>query len=540
MFHKFVSSDLPPLPDIFNSPFSSSVPPIVKAAAREVLEYVRGNRRLHDAFAPGKMLGVLVVKRGDELGYIAAFSGNIPDDIGEISYFVPPVFDLRSSSSFFPEEEQKIVKITDDIEEILHSDRYQSAQIESARISEQAAAEIEAFKHKMEADKRERDSFRSAGIDANREAQLIKESQFAKAQYKRLRKYWQEQIDNADKCICGLNHEVEELQKKRAADSAELQTRLFRQFVFRNARGESQSLLDIFAHSNLPNKLPPAGAGECAAPRLLQYAFTNNMQPIGIGEFWYGAPLGGEVRVHGNFYEACVAKCHPILKFMLQGLEIEQEKPRPVIDSLEVLFEDEYLIAVNKPCGVLSVPGRTATQSVIDILKNQYPESEFYSVHRLDEDTSGVLLLAKSIEVQKQMQKLFAMGKVKKKYLAVLLRVPNALKGTIELPIRADYEHRPRQIVDFEHGKPAFTQYKVVRVNDDGTCVVEFYPHTGRTHQLRVHSAHPNGLASPIVGDRLYGSGNTGRMMLHAAAIEFSHPVKQSIVVIASDSLREL
>lgn len=533
MFHKFSSSNLFPLPQKFNTPFSSKVPEVVKVAAREILKYIETIPRLHDAFLPGKMLGVLVVRKGEEIGYIAAYSGNIPDDIEQNSYFVPPVYDLRAASSFFPEEEQKIVKITDDIEYILNSDDYKHAQTDYINLSQKASSVIAEFKQQMELDKKHRDEIRDTGdISADVAAKLIKDSQFAKAEYKRLRKHWQQQIENAEACLCCLNHKIDVLRKKRAENSASLQKRLFEQFLFYNALGETHSLIEIFA-----DKQPPAGAGECAAPRLLQYAYLNNLQPIGIGEFWYGNPLGGEVRLHGNFYEACVAKCHPILEFMLQGLDMARDEQQNSADSLKVIYEDDYIIAVDKPHGLLSVPGRNAKQSVVDILKKQKPYCDFYTVHRLDEDTSGVLLLAKSPDMQTRLQKMFACGNVKKKYVAKLSGIPKNKEGIIQLPIRSDYLHRPRQIVDFEKGKPATTQYKISKIFNDNTCEVEFLPYTGRTHQLRVHSAHPDGLSTPIFGDKLYGYSEpqSERMMLHAIELSFLHPITQYPLTIISD-----
>ena len=335
-------------------------------------------------------------------------------------------------------------------------------------------------------------------------------------------------------------------------ESRRLQRLLFANYNFINGKGESKNLLEIFANEkpivpadewfDVSRKskverqkqiLPPSGAGECCAPKLLQYALMHGLQPLALAEFWVGAPSKTEIRQEGAFYAPCSGKCVPILRHVLQGLEIEDWKlkiedfSKPVI-----IYEDEWLMVVNKPAGLLSVPGKNDEPSAETLLHAK-------AVHRLDQDTSGLLVLAKTPDVYKTLQAYFQRRDILKRYEAVLrpngdASLNGANDGMIDLPLLPNPYDRPRQMVDREHGKPAITRYKIRKKREDGTLLVDFYPLTGRTHQLRVHAAHPEGLNAPIVGDRLYGVverektallKEKSRLMLHAAEIKFMHPV---------------
>ena len=317
-----------------------------------------------------------------------------------------------------------------------------------------------------------------------------------------------------------------------------LQRWLFEQFKVLNANGCEKSLLDIFAeHSGI---IPPGGAGECAAPKLLQYAYLNSLTPIAVSEFWVGESPTGEVRRDGCFYGACKSKCEPILGFMLQGLDVEENalEKGGDISSVKVVYEDEHLIIVDKPSGVLSVPGVVGGTSVQQWLRDEYRHNnELFMVHRLDMATSGLLVAAKSMETFKMMQQLFASREVVKHYTALLQGVPRNSSGVVELPLAPDYMNRPRQKVDYLSGKHAVTRYELLKeVNYDGEqcALVRFTPITGRTHQLRVHAAHADGLDCPIVGDAIYGSAGK-RLMLHASSLSFVHPVSGNVVNVESD-----
>ena len=319
---------------------------------------------------------------------------------------------------------------------------------------------------------------------------------------------------------------IEALKEERKQRSIALQQWIFEQFRLRNARGEEQDIYSIFTQTAHRN--PPAGTGECAAPKLLQYAYLNNLQPLAMAEFWWGDSPKGEIRRHGHYYPACRHKCEPILNFMLQGLEVE---PNPLLTSntdatqLETVYEDDYLLVVNKPAGMLSVPGKTGQASVLTLLQERYPDATGpILVHRLDMATSGLLLAAKDKDTHALLQKQFEGRTVKKRYIALLEGIPQAEpKGFIRLPLRPDFDNRPLQMVCYEYGKPAVTRYEIMDTENDRTRMA-FYPETGRTHQLRVHAAHPEGLNCPIVGDPLYGQ-PADRLHLHAERLEFRHPV---------------
>ena len=307
--------------------------------------------------------------------------------------------------------------------------------------------------------------------------------------------------------------------------SAQLQDWLLSQYKVLNAKGESRDIKSIFADSGL---IAPGGTGECAAPKLLQYAYAHEMHPVAMGEFWYGLPKGGQVRQQGRFYPACTGKCGPLLTFMMQGLDVE---PNPLdrdflYSEPRVIFSDDDIVVASKPSGMLSVPGKSGRGSMMDWLAEQF--GPIFSCHRLDMDTSGIMVFARTLEAKADLDRQFASGEVQKTYRARLEagRVPfrHKSKGTIALPLAADYYDRPRQIVDRAHGKQAITEYEVRSIFPDSEVDIVFRPHTGRTHQLRVHAAHPDGLGQPIKGDRLYGSRFGGRLFLHAETLKFRHP----------------
>ena len=326
------------------------------------------------------------------------------------------------------------------------------------------------------------------------------------------------------------------------AESQRLQRLLFAQYNFLNGKGESKNLLEIFKEEKpilSPDEwfsdkgerqmakgesLPPSGAGECCAPKLLQYAFSHGLEPIALAEFWIGAPSKTDIRREGVFYAPCSGKCVPILRHMLQGAEVTVigERPKAIIQNPDILCEDDYLMVVNKPAGLLSVPGKGDEPSVESLLGAK-------AVHRLDQDTSGLLVLAKTPEVYKILQSYFQRRDILKRYEAICkgerLSVIGDSEGLISLPLLPNPYDRPRQMVNMEHGKEAITRYVIRGKRSDGRILVDFYPHTGRTHQLRVHAAHPEGLNAPIVGDRLYGGEAAERLMLHAAEIRFVHPI---------------
>ena len=314
--------------------------------------------------------------------------------------------------------------------------------------------------------------------------------------------------------------------------SQDLQFWLFRQYQFLNARGETKDLVDIWQDYHCSPRirrkypLPPGGTGDCCAPKLLQYAYSHGLKPVCMAEFWWGPSPKSEVRHHGQFYPACRGKCKPILTWMLQGLDVDSSPDEAGFPHLgvEVVWEDDSMAVLNKPSGMLSIPGRTEDYSIATWAQERWPGSQ--PVHRLDMWTSGIILIAKTNEAYQSLQEQFTEHSVKKKYLAVVEGVPQEEHGIIDLPLLCDPMNRPRQVVDFERGKRAITEYRVIHTNEGGSSpstLLALWPHTGRTHQLRMHCAHPDGLGCPIKGDELYGT-KADRLYLQAQAISFVHP----------------
>ena len=317
--------------------------------------------------------------------------------------------------------------------------------------------------------------------------------------------------------------------------SQDLQLWLFRQYRMLNARGEVKDLVEIwqdyYCSPRIRNKypLPPGGTGDCCAPKLLQYAYQHGLKPVCMAEFWWGESPKSEVRQHGQFYPACRGKCKPILTWMLQGLDVDTNPEVAGFSHLvpKIIFGDEAVAVVNKPSGMLSVPGRMEDYSVATWAKERWPGA--LPVHRLDMWTSGLIVVAKTEEAYHHLQRQFEEHTVKKKYLAVVEGVPEKEHGIIDLPLLCDPLNRPRQVVDYERGKRAITEYRVLRTFEgDGKIYTHLalWPHTGRTHQLRMHCAHSDGLGCPIVGDELYGHPLPDTpLCLQANAITFIHPV---------------
>ena len=241
-----------------------------------------------------------------------------------------------------------------------------------------------------------------------------------------------------------------------------------------------------------------------------------------MAEFWQGRSPRGVVRREGEFYPSCQGKCGPILGFMLQGLDIESRCAEYAVEPT-IIFEDEAIAVVAKPAEMLSVEGRAEEWSVERWARERFVDAErVMVVHRLDMSTSGLLVIAKSLDSYRWLQEQFHTRTVDKRYVALLEGEVTTDEGRIELPLSSDYDNRPCQKVDFERGKSAVTDYRVVE-RRGGCTLVEFTPLTGRTHQLRMHAAHPEGLNAPIVGDALYGY-RGDRLALHASRISFTHP----------------
>ena len=593
------------LPEKFTYPFHYTPHPLCVLAAEEVKEYIASRKEWQEELASGKMFGVLIVQTDNgitnneenQIGYLAAFSGNL-DGKNLHPYFVPPVYDLLQPEGFFKIEEEQISAINIRIRELENSGSYLDSKEKWKIETEQAKAVLNQAKAELKMAKEAREIRRQSSPELSEEEQasLIRESQYQKAEYKRLEKKWKKRLEELETEVRHFDIEIERLKTERKERSAALQRKLFEQFRMLNAQGEVKDLYTIFEQT--VQKVPPAGAGECALPKLLQYAYLHQLKPLAMAEFWWGDSPKNEIRHHGYYYPSCKGKCEPILQHMLQGLEVDENpllNPIHEEEELEIVFEDEWLLVINKPAGMLSVPGKAEDRdSVYHRLKKKYPEATGpMIVHRLDMATSGLLLVAKTKEVHQDLQAQFANRSIKKRYVAVLdgaiIKTEKETKpiaekailiakdtvstkktakaertgstGRIELPLCLNPLDRPRQMVSSEHGKEAITEYQIIseseritsesentfnesnRIDESERSINEsrkytrivFYPLTGRTHQLRVHAAHPEGLGCPILGDELYGK-KADRLYLHAEYIEFRHPIYGDILCIQKEA----
>lgn len=511
------------LPQRFTCPYCYEPHPLALMAVEHVQRYVATRDDWAEELGAGKMLGVLVAQDAQgRLGFLAAFSGNLAGSVHH-DYFVPPVYDLLDPQGEFKQGEAEITAINHEVERLKHSPELAAMLKRESDANRQMADEVSAFKammaqHKLTRDQRRQDP----GISPDELEALQNQSRFEKAELRRIRQRHEERQREITDEIAGFSHQIDELKSRRKAMSEALQERIFRLFVVSNALGERRDLVEVFRPLGT---LPPAGAGECCAPRLLNFAYNNGLRPVCMAEFWWGASPVGEVRHHGHFYPACRSKCKPILDFMLQGLDVEDNAlGRPLDDmALDVVYDDQWLTVLNKPSGMLTVPGKLLEDSLLTRYQTAHPEAVSpIVVHRLDQETSGLVIFTKDKATHKALQQQFENHSIRKRYIALLDGLVERDEGVIALPLLPDIEDRPRQRVDNEHGKPAVSRYQVLERSGALTRVA-FTPLTGRTHQLRVHASHPLGLNCPIVGDRLYGTAAT-RLMLHAERITFTHP----------------
>ena len=540
MLHRFTTSitDIP-LPERFTYPFCYTPHPLCILAAKEVQSYLTRQTAWKDELRQGKMFGVLIVQtEHGETGYLAAFSGILAGK-NLHPFFVPPVYNLLQPQGFFKIEEENISSINRNIRQLENDKAYAALSAELARTIQSAEDILATAKAQLKEAKTAREQRRKEKeLNAQEEAELIRESQFQKAEYKRLERSWKARITTLQTQTEDWERRISALKSERKTRSAALQQKLFEQFGMLNYRGELKNLCEIFGQT--VHKTPPAGAGECAAPKLLQQAYLHGWKPIAMAEFWWGDSPKTEIRHHGHYYPACKGKCEPILQHMLQGLQVEEnpmlKRMQVPSKNLEIVYEDPWLSVINKPAGMLSVPGKEDAVSVYSLKREQYPEADGpLTVHRLDMATSGLMLIAKTKRVHQNLQAQFKNRLVRKRYVALLEGVVPKDKGTVDLPLCLNPLDRPRQMVHTEHGKPAITDYQVLERLDGKRTRIAFYPRTGRTHQLRIHAAHPLGLHCPIIGDELYGE-KADRLYLHAEYLEFTHPITGETVRITKEA----
>lgn len=527
------------LPTKFTYPFYYEPHPISIIAAEELQKELNNNPIIQPFFdntnaqclPAGKMFGVLIVKdKENKIGYLAAFSGKLGQHT-HLEGFVPPVFDLWNKDGFFVKEEAVLNTINKKIEELEQYGIYKHAKallIKQIEEEKTAVSQKKTLLKSLKADRklaREQQFLLLSNNDFELfNEDLVKQSLRDKHELRVLTAYWQEQILQTKDVINDFEKLINTLKEERKQKSNALQKKLFQQYRFLNYKGEKQDLLDIFEQTALQQ--PPAAAGDCAAPKLLQFAYLNDYTPICMAEFWWGETPKSEIRKHQHFYPSCRGKCEPILGHMLQGLNVEDNPllSNPALNKpLEIVYEDDYFAIVNKPEEFLSVPGIFIQDSVYERMKLRYPNASGpLIVHRLDMATSGILIIAKDKDSHKALQSQFIKKTIEKRYVALLDGNISEENGYIDLPLRVDLEDRPRQMVCYDCGKPAKTKWEVIE-RKDGKTKVYFYPITGRTHQLRVHASHALGLNTPIVGDDLYGT-KSDRLYLHAQKITFKHP----------------
>ena len=567
----------------FTNPFRYSPHPLVKKAAGEVMDMMKESQ-INET--DGKMLGVLICRpmegtnikqinhlhtlncesTNNPIFYIAAFSGTVHGADGKVTStidgFVPPIIDLTDPDGYFKRKEAEISQLNRRISELVASPKLNDLKASLTKAQKDKDDEITQMQTRISFSKMRRDEIRTETADSNILNDLIRESQFQKAELKRIKDKWKSNISEIEAKISEAQNEIGELKSLRASMSDDLQKWIFENALVHNVLGEVCSIWELFQSQGLT---PPGGTGDCAAPKLLEYAYRNGLHPLAMGEFWYGKSPETAVRTHGHFYPSCTSKCGPLLGYMMKGLEVESDTNSALLSPV-VIYEDDSIIVVEKPNGMPSVPGLDGRLSLQEWLNGREQEAATHStefsataVHRLDMDTSGIMVFAKTRNAEIDLKKQFEEHSVRKTYFARLtsqfiqsneVKSPTT-RSSIDLPLSADYDERPRQKVDFKQGKPAHTEYEIVKDNPDGTVDILLYPHTGRTHQLRVHCAHTLGLGRPIVGDLLYGAHtclspattdtssnySTDRLCLHALSITFRHPNTGTELTFSSQKL---
>ena len=593
-----------------NNPLDYEPHPLCIAVCKELQTYLAGRKDWREEIDRGKMFGVLIVEKPHEnmdssdnqqreIGYLAAYSGQIGGR-SDWEDFVPAVFDYLQPDGYFKVHEAEITNLNHAIARLSSDEKMKEAKHIIHDLQQERQRTIAAYQEKMKEAKAKRDARRQealltakangatggSGLSPEEEQAMIKESQFMKAELRRLKKALSEKT-TLEKEYTDFQENLQQMKQLRKTLSDALQQWLFMQFQMLNYQGESKDLLEIFRDETLLGNqnivtsrvaamkmMPPAGSGECCEPKLLQYAYLHGLKPLQMAMFWWGESPKKEIRHHLQYYPACNGKCKPILHWMLPSSVFAQSSVNAIdgnmnhgstinhayiYNKVEILYDDRELAVIHKPEGLLSVPGKDTHQpSIYAWARKQYSEAEGpLIVHRLDMATSGLMIIAKTEFAYHRLQNAFLHHQVQKKYVAIvcpkdkeaeerILRLASGEnhRGTISLPLMPDYLDRPRQIVNHEQGKEAITEYEILgseerRVksgefnsSEDKNLRLALYPKTGRTHQLRVHCAHHEGLNAPILGDPLYGNEKAPRLFLHAEEITFEHPLTGKTMII--------
>ncbi|MEC6881881.1 RluA family pseudouridine synthase [Photobacterium piscicola] len=546
-FTRFIAAiDTLPLPERFTFPFCYTPHPLCVLAAQELQQHIatqdqwQHNFGLDNNDAIGHMFGVLLVQNQQgELGYLSAFSDKIAN-LTHLPHFVPPVCDEQNIAPAIQAQQASIDEVTTKITVIESKPSYIQLQQQYQTAQTQAELAAESFRLQMIEQRKQRKLQRKEAEKSNDSEfmtqefhRLARESAFDKHQQKTIRQQWAQTLADISDKLQADTAELILLKSEYDSLTAALQQQRYAQYQFLNQYGETQDLNDLFSDIT-----PPQGAGDCATIKLLQHAFKQHLKPLAMAKFWWGASPAAQIRKHKYFYEACKNKCEPILQHMLAGLNIDAN---PLLQNpaegkeLEIVYQDDAMVVINKPAEFLSVPGKTITDSVYSRMQTMFPDSDSpLIVHRLDMSTSGLIVIALTKDAHKALQKQFIERTAEKRYVALLDGIAEQNHGEINLPMRVDLDDRPRQLVCYEHGKPALTKWQVLE-RKDGKTKVYYYPKTGRTHQLRIHSAHQNGMNMPIVGDDLYGQ-KAERLHLHAQYLGLNHPVTGEPMVFEVDA----
>ncbi|MEC6908673.1 RluA family pseudouridine synthase [Photobacterium piscicola] len=546
-FTRFIAAiDTLPLPERFTFPFCYTPHPLCVLAAQELQHHIttqdqwQHNFGLDNDDGMGHMFGVLLVQNQQgELGYLSAFSGKIAN-LTHLPHFVPPVFDERNIAPAIQAQQVLIDEVTTKITVIESKPSYIQLQQQYQTAQTQAELAAESFRLQMIEQRKQRKLQRKEAEKSNDSEfmtqefhRLARESAFDKHQQKTIRQQWAQTLADISDKLQADTAELALLKSEYDSLTVALQQQRYAQYQFLNQYGKTQDLNDLFGGIT-----PPQGTGDCATIKLLQHAFKQHLKPLAMANFWWGASPAAQIRKHKYFYEACKNKCEPILQHMLAGLDIDAN---PLLQNpaegkeLEIVYQDDAMVVINKPAEFLSVPGKTITDSVYSRMQAMFPDSDSpLIVHRLDMSTSGLIVIALTKDAHKALQKQFIERTAEKRYVALLDGIAEQDHGEINLPMRVDLDDRPRQLVCYEHGKPALTKWQVLE-RKDGKTKVYYYPKTGRTHQLRIHSAHHNGMNMPIIGDDLYGQ-KADRLHLHAQYLGLTHPVTGEPMVFEVDA----